>query len=341
MTLEELDRELAKKNLIGFWSGSIVGFEENIEPKSAVLPYLWKWSDIYDGLMKAREVVSLEMSERRTVRLANPGLPETGFASPTIHMSVQLVRPGEVARAHRHTITAIRFVIKGNGAFTTVEGERFVMSPGDLILTPNWSWHDHYNGSDEDIVWLDGHDGPLVRALEMIAVEMFPQKQQPVETIPDFSLYKYGMARPYEERPAKFLDPPCKYPWEQTYRCLKSLATTEGDRYNGVLLRYVNPRTGGPTLRTIGCEIQMLRPKEKTGTHRHTSSTIYHAFRGGGCTIVGEKTLEWGEGDCFSVPSWQWHRHENRFSEEAILFSITDRPLKEALGFYREEDRPD
>jgi gentisate 1,2-dioxygenase len=102
MKLEDLDRELAAKNLGGFWSGNITGFEENIDPKSTVLPYLWKWSDIYDGLMKALDVVSLEMSERRTVDLVNPGLPETGFATPTIHISVQVVRPGEVAKAHRH-----------------------------------------------------------------------------------------------------------------------------------------------------------------------------------------------------------------------------------------------
>lgn len=340
MKVEDLDRELAAKNLAGFWSGNITGFDENIEPKSRVLPYLWKWSDIYDGLMKAREVVSLEMSERRTVRLVNPGLPETGFATQTIHISVQLVRPGEVAKAHRHTLTAIRFVVRGSGAFTTVEGERFTMSPGDLILTPNWTWHDHYNGTEEDSVWLDGHDGPLVRALEVVAVEMFRQKQQPVEAIPDFSIHQYGMARPYEKK-ARFFEAPYKYSWEQTYKSLRALAVTEGDPYDGILLRYINPRTGGPTLRTFGCEIQMIRPGEKTKFHRHTSSVIYHAFRGSGCTTAGEQRLEWTQGDCITVPLWQWHRHENPSKQEAVLFSITDRPMKEALGFYFEEGKPE
>lgn len=338
MKLEDLDRELAAKNLAGFWSGNITGFEENLEFQTAVVPHLWRWSDIYDGLLKARELVSLEMSERRTVRLINPGLPDNLGATATIHMSVQLVRPGEVAKAHRHTIAAIRFVVKGSGAFTTVEGERFTMSPGDLILTPNWTWHDHYNGSEEDIVWLDGHDGPLVKALEVMAVEVFGQKQQPVETMPDFSLYRYGLARPRGQEAALF-DPPFRYPWEQTYKSLKALAVTEGDPYDGVLLRYVSPHKAGPTLRTIGCEIQMFRPGERTKSHRHTSSTIYHAFKGSGCTWVGEKAFEWSQGDCFTVPSWEWHRHENRSGEEAILFSLTDRPVKEALGFYREESR--
>lgn len=341
MKLEDLDRELRDKHMGGFWSANITGFEENMEPRGATLPYLWKWSDIYDGLMKAKKLVSLEKSERRTIRLLNPGVPGTTGATTTIHMSVQLVRPGEIAKAHRHTLTAIRFVVQGEGAFTTVEGERFTMSPGDLILTPNWMWHDHFNASNENIIWLDGHDGPLVKALEVVAVEMFSQKQQPVEAIPDFSLHKFGMARPPETE-TKFFDPPFRYPWEETYQTLKALSVTPGDLYNGVLLRYVNPRRGGFTLRTIGCEIQMLRPGEKTKAHRHTSNTIYHAFRGSGCTVVGGERLAWEQGDCFTVPLWSWHRHENAsFTEDAILFSLTDRPVKETLGFYWEESRED
>lgn len=337
MKLEDLDRELRKKHLGGFWSANIPGFEQEMEPKGKALPYLWKWADIYRGLMKAKELVSLEQSERRTIRLLNPGVPGTIGATPTIHMSVQLVAPGEVAQAHRHTLTAIRFVVQGQGAFTTVEGERFPMRPGDLILTPNWTWHDHANGSQQDIIWLDGHDGPLVHALEVMAVELFGQRQQPVEALPDFSLYQFAMARP-PSKETRFFDPPYRYPWEETYQTLQTLSVMPGDPYDGVLLRYVNPRNGGFTLRTLGCEIQMLRPGEKTKSHRHTSNTIYHAFRGSGCTIVEGTRLEWGEGDCFTVPVWSWHSHENGSSREiAILFSLTDRPVKEALGLYWEE----
>ena len=338
MDLDQLNRELAGNHLAGFWTGNVTGFEQNIEPHSHVMPHLWKWSHIYDGLMRARELVNMEMAERRTLRLSTPG--GNGWATPTIHMSVQLVRPGEIAKAHRHSLTALRFIVQGNGACTTVEGERFMMSPGDLILTPNWSWHDHFNGTNEDIVWLDGHDGPLVKSLEVNRVQMFESKQQLVEATANFSVYQYGSARPYENI-VKFSDPPFKYSWDETYRVLRALAASEGDPYNGVLLRYVNPRNGGPTFRTIGCEIQLLRQREKTGLHRHSSHTIYHAFRGKGRTTVGSDVLEWRQGDCFTVPSWEWHRHENEANDEAILFSITDRPLKEALGFYWEELQSD
>jgi gentisate 1,2-dioxygenase len=201
MDLDQLNRELAANHLAGFWTGNVTGFEQNIEPHTTIVPHAWKWSHIYDGLMKAREQVNMEMAERRTLRLSNPG--GKGWATPTLHMSVQLVRPGEIAKAHRHSLTALRFIVQGNGACTTVEGERFMMSPGDLILTPNWSWHDHYNGSNEDTIWLDGHDGPLVKALEVVRVEMFDRKQQPVE-VSDFASYQYGHARPSTKTMSNF-----------------------------------------------------------------------------------------------------------------------------------------
>ena len=106
-----------------------------------------------------------------------------------------------------------------------------------------------------------------------------------------------------------------------------------------MLLRYVNPRNGGFTLRTIGCEIQMIRPDEKTRSHRHTSTTIYHVFRGSGATIINDQRIEWSQGDFFTVPLWSWHQHENSHKDEAILFSVNDRPVKEAFGLYREERR--
>lgn len=336
MNLDELNRELRSKHMAGFWAENIVEFGRDLEPQGAARPHVWKWADINDGLMQAGRLVSLEQSERRTIRLLNPGIPGPTGVSPTVHLSVQLVKPGEVAKAHRHTITAIRFIVKGQGAFTTVNGERFSMLPGDLVLTPNWTWHDHYNGSTEDIVWLDGHDGPLVKALDMIAVQGYPQAQQPIEVSADFSLHKYGFARPPDSQPAAS-DLPFRYPWAETYETLQKLAVTEGDPFDGVVLRYVNPRNNGPTLRTMGCEVQMLRPSEQTQTHRHTSTAVYHVFRGSGRTVIGEAVYEWEEGDVFTIPQWSWHRHENSAKDEAILFSINDRPAKTALGLYWEE----
>ena len=118
---------------------------------------------------------------------------------------------------------------------------------------------------------------------------------------------------------------------------MEALKENVGDPCDGVLLEYSNPQTGGPTLPTFSCRIQLLRPKEKTRTHRHTSTTVYYAFRGRGISKVSSNEFNWDQTDIFVVPSWQWHSHANTAGEDAILFSITDQPASEALGLYREE----
>jgi len=335
MGLDDLDRELEERNLEGFWA-----VERSLvpEPAPTIAPHVWKWREIYESLNRAGDLVGLDKTERRTVRLINPGLKDNvRSATRTLHLSVQLVKPGEVARAHRHNMTAIRFVVKGHGAYTAVEGEQFFMEEGDLILTPNWSWHDHHNGSGAPIVWLDGHDGPLINQLEVGFVEPFPERQQPIERPQDFSSRQFGLVRPAWNA-ATTKNPPRRYKWSETYDALRTLSAAPGDAHDGVLLRYVNPLTGGWTLPTMSCEIQMLRAGEKTRSHRHTSTAIYHAFRGGGVTEINGEKFEWEQGDCFVVPLWSWHNHRNASDgEEAILFSINDRPMMEALNLYREE----
>jgi gentisate 1,2-dioxygenase len=116
-----------------------------------------------------------------------------------------------------------------------------------------------------------------------------------------------------------------------------ALKESTGDPFDGVLLEYANPLTGGATLQTFSCQIQLLRPREKTRSHRHTSTTVYHAFRGRGMTKVSANEMNWDKGDIFVVPSWQFHSHKNTTDDDAILFSITDKPSTEALGLYREE----
>ena len=116
-------------------------------------------------LFEAGEITAIEgVSGRRTVRLCTPGFSEK-WATPTIHASVQLVKPGEIAAAHRHSLSALRFVIEGSGGYTTVDGAKLTMEPGDLILTPAWSWHDHGHEGDEAMIWIDGHDVPFTRYL--------------------------------------------------------------------------------------------------------------------------------------------------------------------------------
>ena len=333
-TIAALDRDMAGKNLSGYWSLGMEGLPSY--PMTKVEPCLWRWTDIYESLIRAGEVISLENSERRVVRLVNPGLDKKhGFATHTIQVSFQYVKPGENARAHRHTPAALRFVIQGNGAYTTVNGQQCVMEPGDLILTPKLTWHDHSNDSLGPMVWLDGLDFPLVTALHQVMQERFTERRQPIEKSSEEVMAGLGGALRHGLPLADFFH----YKWRDTEPALRSLATSAAarNRFDGYLLEYRNPHTGGPTMTTIQCAVQLLPANEQTEAHRHTSTVMYHVFRGCGTTTIGEKDFAWQQGDTFVVPLWQTHRHANAASEEAILFSMSDEPALRALDLYREE----
>jgi 1-hydroxy-2-naphthoate dioxygenase len=329
--IDDFNRKLEDLNLVGYWG---IPRSESFEPKASFEPTMWRWAEVHGALMEAGDVLGMEDSLRRFIAFRSPGKVRT---THTLALGVQLVKPGEVARAHRHTMGAIRFVLQGGGAQTTVEGEPFPMEPGDFITTPSRSWHDHYNGTDKPIIWLDGIEAPLMGLLEIGFAEIFSSDQQPLTRPVDASRYDAGFARPAWMKANSKQPPPFRYKWEDTEKALKTLGETPGDPYDGLLLRYVNPLTGGPTLPTFSCEIQMLRPGEMTKSHRHTSTAIYHAFRGSGFTVVGDTRFDWKQGDSFTVPLWHKHHHGNDAREEAILFSMNDRPLMEALDFYREE----
>jgi gentisate 1,2-dioxygenase/1-hydroxy-2-naphthoate dioxygenase len=236
-------------------------------------------------------------------------------------MGIQLVKPGELAWAHRHTLGALRFVIDGSQhLYTVVDGEALLMETSDLILTPNWCWHDHRNEGEKAGIWLDVLDLPLVLTLNQPFYEPLSdevQRLRPQRPVGGHSL---------------------RYPWRTVSEYLWRHAAEQGSPYDGTILEYVNSTTGGSALTTMSCCIQSLQPGLTTKKHRRSASTVYYVVEGDGTTVVGDDELEWSARDSFVVPNWAWHRHVNRSgSSAAVLFSVTDRPLLAALGFYREE----
>ena len=336
--LEALERRLAEASMAGHW-------QTDRRRMPALEPALWPWETISSTLRESGEVVTMgeagEANNRRTVQLVNPALPDVKSTSRTLQVSIQLVKPGETAETHRHTFNAMRFVVESAGMYTNANGEQMVMEPGDLLVQPGWAWHDHVNNTSEPAVWLDLHDNPMTQYFDSMASEVYGEAAAQPITKPDgFGRSQYGAVRP-RGAAAQPKAVAYSYKWTDTLRSLEAMAGGEGDPFDGVLLEYVNPITGGGTLPTIGCWVQMLRPGEATRPHRHTASTVYHTLRGDGVTTVGKAEpteLRWGERDCFFVPAWHWHQHRNESaSEPAILFSVTDRPAVEALGFFREE----
>lgn len=333
--VKAFDDELAQLNLRGHWVGVVRG-----QRSEGPSPMLWKWGDIHPNLMRAGDLITMDETGRRTLQLVTPGL---GSTSPNIQMSVQLVKPGEVAAAHRHMFAATRFIVQGQGAYTTVDGEALYLSEYDYVTTPGWAFHDHTNESSEPIIWLDIHDNPFVGGkLGVRFAQSFGATTQPVNVAPGASQDLAGVVRPA----GRSLHPahtPAGYPWGDVRPALERAGAEAGDPHDGAMLDYVNPVTGGHLLPTLGARIQMLRAGERTQPHRHTSYTIYHVVQGEGVTVVGDQRLEWSKGDCFTVPNWQWHAHEQGGQGPAILFSVHDQPVLEAFDLYREQgdDEPD
>ena len=333
---EALNGLLESRGLSGLWN--VKAEDRTNEPKTKVLPYLWKWPEVYDSLLRARDVIGIASgtSERRYIRLVNPGMGDRNLTAHTMLFGFQLIQPGELAPAHRHTMTAFRFVLQGEGAYTNVEGEKMIMAAGDLIRTPQWTWHEHFNDGTEPMIWADGLDVPLIENLQIVSVERRPEERLPVkENQIDAALF--GTMRPAGS-PATKLSQPLHYKWADTYAALKRLETVAADPYDGVALDYVDPLSGGPTFPTLLCRMQLLRANEATRRHRHRSTSIYHVFRGSGTTTINGQEFHWERGDSFVVPLWSWHSHRNDSGkDEAVLFSLHDKPVLEAFGLELEE----
>jgi gentisate 1,2-dioxygenase len=310
--LQDYYAQLRAQHITPAWIGGGI----SVEPRSEAVPYVWHWRDLRPQAMRAAELVGTAQAERRVLRLTNPKLP--GIASNTLVANIQIVMPGEIARAHRHSGAALRLIIEGRGGYTVVNGERVPMSPGDLVLTPNWSWHDHANDTDAPMIWLDGLDTPLVRMLEAGFYEEYHQERQELAPPVNASEWHYPMS---EMRAAL----------QQ-----RAAANTGGE----VDLEFSNRRTGGPVMPTIACHMQLLHPGEKTRARRRVCCTNYHVVEGAGYSVVGDERLDWEDKDVFTVPTWTFYEHVNSGDRPAFLFSFSDAPVMKALSLYREEPRP-
>ncbi|MDE2008416.1 MAG: gentisate 1,2-dioxygenase [Rhodospirillales bacterium] len=307
-------------------------------PNSPALPAHWD----YDGvvrprLMESGGLITAREAERRVLILENPGLRGQAAVTRSLFAGLQMILPGEVAPAHRHTQSALRFIIEGHGAYTAVEGERALMEPGDFIITPSWTWHDHGNETDTAMVWLDGLDIPIVRLFDASFAEPANAESQSVARPEGDSLARFGANMlPVDWRPERPSSPVFAYPYGRSREALAAMARNGApDPCHGHKLRYVNPATGASPMPTIGAFLQLLPGGFATAPYRATDGTVFAVVEGTGETIVGETTFRWKPRDIFVVPAW--HRHTHRAAGDAVLFSFSDRPVQQALGLWRED----
>lgn len=312
------------------------------EPRPRAVPAFWKYEDVRPLVMQAGDLISAEEAVRRVLILENPGLPGRASITSTLYAGLQLILPGEVAPSHRHTQSALRFIVEGQGAYTAVNGERTTMHPGDFIITPSWTWHDHGNPAvadgGEPVVWLDGLDIPLIGHLDAGFAENYPEAVQPVSRAEGHSFAAFGHNMvPVRHRAAQGSTSPLfSYPYERSREALDRLFRQgELDAWDGVKLRYVNPATGGWPMPTMATFMQFLPAGFQGRTYRATDATVFSVVEGQGTARIGERTFQFGPRDTFVAPSWA--PVQLAATQDAVLFSYSDRPVQAALGLLREE----
>jgi len=326
--------DIDKQNMSALWNV----FHDIItpEPKSRVLPHLWRYSDVRSHLLVAGDLITAKEAERRVLILENPGMRGESKITNTLYAGVQLVLPGEVAPAHRHTQSALRFILEGEGAHTVVDGEKTYMNVGDFVITPSWGWHDHGNESSEPMIWLDGLDIPMISFFETSFTEGWPEDEHPLTKPVGDADARFGqgiLPVDYQDRPLN--SPMLKYPYERTREALEAMRRRdEWDEHLGLKVRYINPSTGDFAMPTIGACLQLLPGGFTAKNYRSTDATVYTVVEGSGQTTMGDTTFNWQPRDVFVVPSWTWVSHQAH--ADAVLFSYSDRPVQEKLGLFRE-----
>jgi len=307
------------------------------EPKSTCVPALWKFADVKKLMLEAGDVITAEEAERRVLVLENPG--ETGKSRITnsLFAGIQLILPGEIADVHQHVASAIRFVLEGDGAYTAVEGEKSQMRHGDFIITANWAPHDHGNPGKQPVMWLDVLDLPTINHFETSFATHPDEKMQKTNHEDGDSFERYASGVLPDGAPAHMnRSPVINYPYAKMRPILQRLKDTgDVDKRHGARVRYANPINGGPVLPTMGAHLALLPKGFQGAPYQSTDGTVFCVAEGKGTTVIDGKPFEWGVNDVFVVPPWKRYQHQIG-SEDAVLFSISDRPAQEALGIWRE-----
>jgi len=328
-------RRIAQAHMTPLWE--VLGSLVPERPQSPCVPAIWRYEQIRPWLMESGSMISAKEAVRRVLILENPGLPGSSAITQTLFAGLQLILPGEVAPSHRHTQSALRLIVDGSGAYTAVEGERVTMHPGDFIITPSWTWHDHGNPGSRPVVWLDGLDIPVVRFLDCGFAENAHEDSQRVMRPEGDALARYGNnLLPIDFEPQGLASPVFAYPYSRTRDTLEQLRRNgEPHAAHGYKMQFVNPTNGGYAMPSIAAFVQLAPAGFQGIDYRCSDSAVFHCIEGGGTMVVDAERIAFTAKDTFVVPSWRAHRIEA--AADTVLFSFSDRPLQRALGVWREE----
>jgi len=305
-------------------------------PKPKSVPAIWKYAAVRPYLMEACKLIGAAEAERRVMVLENPGLPGQSRICESLFAGLQIILPGEIAPAHRHAASALRFIIEGKNAWTAVAGERTMMEPGDFVITPSMTWHDHGSRSDAPMVWLDGLDMHIVNLLSASFRDGYPEKEHPLTRPERAAEWEFGANLvPVNSAHGSQTSPIFNYPYGKTREALDGLARIrEPDPWHAHKMKYINPVNGGWAMPTLSTWMQLIPKGFKTAAYRSTDSAIFTVVEGKGRSHIGKQRFDWGPHDIFIAPSWIPHAHEA--AEDAVIFIYSDRVVQEKLDLFRE-----
>ncbi|PHM21314.1 MAG: cupin [Curvibacter sp. PD_MW3] len=335
--LEDLPQDyrddLIKLNLVPLWPSLRAVLPPKV-PTRKTRPTFWSYQSLRPLLLRAGELTPMEKAERRVLVLANPGHGlEKMQASAAMYLGMQLLLPGEWAPSHRHTPNAVRMIVEGEGAYTTVDGEKCPMHRGDLILTPTGLWHEHGHDGTEPVVWLDVLDLPLVYYTETsYAIE---GQRQPVKPGHGEQAYRSGgvMPTPVFERSNKAY-PMLRYPWVDARAALVALAADRPEQ-EAVQVSYVNPETGQDAQNILGFYALMLRPGQTLRLPARSPAMVFHQIEGRAEARIEDSTFTLNEADTCCAPGYTAVTLRNLSSEQpAFLFIADETPLHQKLGVF-------
>jgi len=357
--LDELHRDVYANNMAPYWVvDRKVAHDEDrqvMQGRKAV-PFIWKYKrQIEPLLLRSADLIKTETSERRSLVLVNPGLAPQRATASTLYVAYRVNDPVEIMPPHRHSPNAIRLGLTGSMNFTGVEGENIVFGPGDLVLTPHDTWHNHGNQSKEPAINLSVLDLPLVETLNSLYFEHDYTEEEEGKRVrramqterfpPDYSHRVYGAGGflprfVSHRRGAGNASPMYVYRYDMMREILEKFRDWEGDPHEALMVEYVDPTSGQPVYKTMTFFMQMLRPGERTLPLKQSASLVCSPFEGRGYSVIGGERVDWEPFDTFVVPGGTWCEHVNASDQEpAILFVASDEPTLKALALYQKHGK--
>lgn len=306
-----------------------------IAPAAKDSSFIWRWQDVEPLTRKAVAEVPMEHAERRAMIMYNPDFGGATLTTSNLIGAFTMLQPGDKAPPHRHTFAAIRYATQCEGALTIVNGRRCEMHEGDVVLTPSMSWHGHINEGDQNTVWFDAADLPLIGGWDLNFFEPGDRDSEEFWEVDegDEKVWAGGGLSPMDYRHDEPYSPKFRYVGDVTKATLDAM---DPDPEGVKILRYTNPMTGGPVMTTMDLYKMRLTSSDNTRPRRATYNVICLVTAGQGSSTVGDKTFEWSKHDVFTVPHWTWASHK-AIGGNAELFLVTDRAAQENLGFVRVE----